>query len=91
MYEIIFRVRFEKEFKKLDKKIQRQILTNLEELTENPFKHPQIRKIVGVKPLAFRMRIGRWRVLYFVISKDKIIEVLEVFLRKRKDDYRKRI
>ncbi len=91
MYEIIFRARFEKEFKKIDKKTQQIILNKLEELTTNPFSHPQTRRIVGVKQMAFRIRIGRWRVLYFIISKKNIVEVLDIFLRKGQDDYKRRL
>ncbi len=91
MYEIIFRARFEKEFKKLDKKTQILILDKLEDLIKNPLQHPQIRRIAGVKQMAFRIRVGRWRVLYIVITKDKIVGVLDIFLRKGASDYRRRI
>lgn len=91
MYTIIFRSRFEKEFAKIDKKNQKRIVNTLEELSKDPFHHPQVRRIAGVKQLAFRVRIGRWRVLYFVVKKDKTIEILDVFLRKGAGDYKSRL
>lgn len=91
MYQLIFRTRFERVFKKLDKQTRQKIIIALELMAEDPFAFPNIRLIVSVKQQAYRLRIGRWRVLYFLISKDQVIEVVDLFMKKGHDDYQKRI
>lgn len=88
MYHVLFRSRFERVFKKLDHTTQRFILNAVSELAKDPFSHPNIRLIIGTKQKAYRLRIGRWRVLYFVITKEKTIEIIDLFLRKGRDDYK---
>ena len=78
MYQVVFRSRFERTFKKLDRKTQVLILDELERLAEDPFDHPKIRAIVGVRQKAFRLRVGRWRVLYIVLSKEMTLEVIDL-------------
>ena len=89
MYEIIFHSRFEKVFRKLDHKNQERILKELEKLAGDPFVHQNIRMIVGVRQKAFRLRVGRWRVIYLIITKKKIVEVLDLFIRKGRQDYKR--
>lgn len=85
MYEVVFRSRFERTFKKLDHKIQGLILDELDRLARDPFRHPQVRAIAGVKQKAFRLRVGRWRVVYLILTKELILEVIDLFLRQGKD------
>lgn len=87
MYEIVFRTRFERVFKKLDKKTQKQLFDAIEQLAIDPFKNPNVRPVSGVKQKAYRLRVGRWRVLYFVVIKDRIVEVIDLFIKKSKSDY----
>ncbi len=88
MYQVVFRSRFERSFKKLDRKTQLLILDELDRLAKDPFSHPHTRAIVGVKQKAFRLRVGRWRVLYLVLTKEMTLEVIDLFLRQGKSDYR---
>jgi mRNA-degrading endonuclease RelE of RelBE toxin-antitoxin system len=87
MYKVVFRTRFERLFKKLDKQTQKIILDEIETLASNPFTHPQIRKIAGVAQNAYRLRVGRWRVLYFILSQQQILEVVDLFMKKSRSDY----
>ena len=88
MFEIQFRTRFERSFKKLSKSQQRLIVNAVEELAENPTSHPHVRKIIGEKH-GYRLRVGRWRVLYFLMTKEKIIDVIDLFFKKSNSDYRR--
>ncbi len=81
-------MRFDRVFKKIDKKTQSLILDEIEQMAKDPFVHPNIRKIVGVKQNAYRLRVGRWRVLYFVLSKEQLLEIIDLFIRKGRGDYR---
>lgn len=91
MYEIIFRSRFERTFKKLDRSVQADLLNAISTLAEDPYTHPHIRKIAGTKLHAYRLRVGRWRVLYFIITKKNTIEVVDLFIKKSNADYTKRL
>lgn len=88
MYEVVFSSRFERTFKKLDKLTQQIILDAVAVLARNPFDTAQIKKIVGVKQNAFRLRVGRWRILYIVLTKQERLEVVDLFIRRGRDDYR---
>lgn len=90
MYDIVFRTRFERTFKKLDAKTQAELLTAVASLADDPYAHPNIRKIAGVRQHAFRLRVGRWRILYFIITKKHTIEVIDLFIKKSNSDYTKR-
>jgi mRNA interferase RelE/StbE len=89
MYEIIIKPRAEKEFAKLPKELQEKFYIEFEKLSKNPFAHPNIKKIKGTK-FGWRLRIDRWRILFALFPKERRIEILDIFLRKGGEDYRKR-
>ncbi len=91
MYKVKVRSRFERAIKKLDKETQRIVIRELEILAEDPFAHQNVRKISGIDKPFYRLRIGRWRVLYILITKDGIIEVIDLFLKQSDNDYKKRL
>lgn len=90
MYTVIFRERYQKVFDALDQKTQQKITSDIERLSQNPFTCPHVRKLTEYHEYAFRLRSGRWRIIYFLISKDKKIDILDLFLKKSPSDYRKR-
>ncbi len=90
MFQLLYRSRFERVFKKLDHTLQTQILRSLEELAKDPFSHPQAKKLQGSPTNAYRVRIDRWRVIYLIVHQDKTIEVIDLFMKKSPADYQKR-
>ena len=86
--KLVFRKRFEKVFAKLDKNTQQQIVDELEILLTNPLKHQQVKKIVGTG-VGYRLRIGRWRILF--AFENNIVDVVDLFMEKSKKDYEVRI
>ncbi|EKD22992.1 MAG: hypothetical protein ACD_83C00120G0004 [uncultured bacterium] len=86
--KLVFRKRFEKVFSKLDKNTQQQIVDELEILLTNPLKHQQVKKIVGTG-VGYRLRIGRWRILF--AFENNIVDVVDLFMEKSKKDYEVRI
>ena len=90
MYYLTFKPRARKIFKKLDKKTQKFIGESLDELTKNPFTKTNVKKLKK-KGGMYRLRISRWRIIYILFTIDKIIEVQDIFMRKEKDDYEKRL
>mgnify|MGYP001568670012 CR=1 FL=1 len=85
---LVFRKRFEKVFSKLDKKIQQQVVDELKVLVKNPLGHQQVKKIVGTN-IGYRLRVGRWRILF--VFENNIIDVIDLFMEKSKKDYEVRI
>jgi mRNA-degrading endonuclease RelE of RelBE toxin-antitoxin system len=87
-YRIVFRERFEKIFAKLSKINQQNILNDIKKLELHYSNHPQVKKIIGTKN-GYRLRVGRWRILFAV--ENKTIDVIDLFTKKSKQDYRIRV
>ena len=90
MFRVFFAPRVDKEFYKLPQELKQEIYTELKKLSENPFLHPQVKRIEGTKN-GYRLRLGRWRILFTLFQKEKRIEIVDIFLKKGKEDYNKRI
>jgi mRNA-degrading endonuclease RelE of RelBE toxin-antitoxin system len=90
MYRVMIKPKAEREFGKLLKKSQKRFYEEFKKLSINPFVLPQLKKIEGAKR-GYRLRIGRWRILFALFSERKHIEVVDIFLKKGKADYTKRL
>ncbi len=90
MYDLTYRSRFVKVIKGLDQAIQKKIIQELERLVVDPWRHPNIRHLNSSAPNAYRLRVGRWRILYVLIQKKSTIEVIDLFMKKSGQDYERR-
>ena len=80
MFKVFFAPRADKEFSKLSDKLKQSFYLEIKKLRENPFLHPQVRKIENTK-FGYRLRIGRWRILFALFSKVPIrIDLVVLFL-----------
>lgn len=79
-----------KGLEKMDNTRAQMIYSHIEQLRKDPFRPrpgTDIDKIEGKhKPPAYRLKIGRIRVEYFVDG--QMIVVYNIFMKKRKSDYR---
>jgi mRNA-degrading endonuclease RelE of RelBE toxin-antitoxin system len=79
-----------KELEKMDKDKAQKIYDLVEQLKIEPFRpHTgmNIDKVAGKqKPPAYRLKVGRIRVEYFVDG--QMIVIFNIFMKKRKSDYR---
>jgi len=89
MYKVIIKPHAEREFAKLSVELKKKFYIEFKRLSINPFAHPQIKKIKDTK-FGYRLRLGRWRILFALFSKEKRIEIVDIFLKKGKEDYNKR-
>lgn len=89
-FRIIVKERAEREFGELPQNLQQKFLEEFKRLAENPFLHPQVKKIQGIS-FGYRLRLGRWRILFALFPKEKIIEIVDIFFKKGKEDYFKRM
>jgi mRNA interferase RelE/StbE len=79
-YAIEFASSASREFKALDRAIQRRIATHIDELAANPFP-PGSKKLQGGTD-QYRIRIGDYRVIYRVDGKRVTILVLKIAHRR---------
>lgn len=91
MYEIVFWKRFARALKKADKASQKEIIAAIEELANDPFDNRNVKALAGTNGSYYRLRVDRWRVIYLIVRDDKVIEVVDVFMKKSAADYRKRL
>ena len=83
MYKVFLSQETEKQLKRLDKRYQKAIISGLLRLGENPnLGEPLKYELKG----RYRLRVGRYRVVYRLEHPRKIINVLQI--EHRKDVYR---
>ena len=83
LYNIEWKTSAKKELRKIDKKQILKIIEAVENLASNP--HPaNHKKLLGTEH-NFRIRIGNYRVVYFLEDDKLLIEIIRV--RHRKDAY----
>ena len=78
MYQVIFKPRAERVFAKLDKETQQRLINELERLAQNPSDKSNVKKIKGTQ-YGYRLRVGRWRVLYSFLTGNQLIEIVDIF------------
>lgn len=83
-YELLIESRAEKDLKKLDTALFELITTEIRGLVENPHP-PNSKKITGSKN-DWRIRIGDYRVLYEIDSRNRVIRIMRV--KHRREAYR---
>ena len=75
-YTVEFAASALREFKVLERAVQRRIATHIDELAGNPFP-PGSKKLKG-SPDHYRIRVGDYRVIYKVDGKRLVILVLKI-------------
>lgn len=85
-YKIMWKKSAEKDLYRIDPIHIPRIIEHIKGLAYNPFPSG-CRKIVGTKYI-YRIRVGDYRVIYHVDTKDLIITV--IYIRHRRDAYRHR-
>jgi mRNA interferase RelE/StbE len=74
-----------KDLQKIPKARTKRIIQAIEVLAKDPYKpHNQIKALSGTLAGLFRLRIGNYRVVYFLNPEDKILFVKAVLLRNEK-------
>ncbi len=84
-YNIRWKKSATKELYKLDKSIINRVVTEVNDLSDNPFPIGA-KKIKGANHI-YRIRIGRYRIIYSVFRKILVVEIIH--LGHRKDIYKK--
>lgn len=74
MYTLVYAEEFLKQLKKLNKDVQKRVISALERIRIRPY--PHVKKLVG-SPY-FRVRVGDYRVIVDIKENKLIVYVLEV-------------
>jgi len=85
MFNIFLGSKSEKFLKKTEKEIRMRVWEKLDELKINPFPSEVVR-VVGKKGKAFRVRVGAYRIQYYVLQNAKEIIVFDIDKRERAYD-----
>jgi mRNA interferase RelE/StbE len=83
-YRIVWKNSAKKELRNIEKKEIIKILNEIEKLSLNPYPNNH-KKLLGTE-YTFRIRIGNYRVVYSVIDKELLVEVIRV--RHRREVYK---
>ncbi|MBM3189704.1 MAG: type II toxin-antitoxin system RelE/ParE family toxin [Chloroflexi bacterium] len=76
MYEIRLTRDARASYEAADKALARQLNRCFDQLQEQPYMHPNIRRLRGPLAGQWRYRIGDWRVIYRVQEEERIVTIL---------------
>ena len=82
MFKIFLDIPAQKSLKKLDNSISQRIIEIIEKLAEDPILHDS-KRIIGIKEKVFRIRVGKFRVLYRVDYENFCIVIIDIDTRER--------
>ena len=88
MFSVFFSSHADRAFDKTPQDMKQRIIEALESLARDTFWYRRVKKLQGTEN-QYRLRVGRRRVL-FTVDKNKM-EVLDIFLKKGGEDYRRRV
>lgn len=80
MYLLLYSPKAEKSLKKIPQDYQRLILKKTSILQENP-KPRGFDKIAAKSPPLYRIRIGNYRVFYFIDEENKTVIIVDIIRR----------
>ncbi len=86
MFNLLYSSKAQKSLKKFPKEYQRLILTKTVILKANP-KPRGFDKIAAKEPPLYRIRVGDYRVFYFINEAEKIVIIVDV-VRRTTQTYR---
>lgn len=87
MFRVVFNSHGERAFGRAPRQVQEVIAKELSNLAADAQWYYRAKKLGGSEN-RYRLRIGRWRVLFFLRGKE--IEVVDIFMKKGREDYRRR-
>ena len=83
-YKVFLESRAEKDFKKLPREIRNRVFLAILDLKRDP--RPTEVKKLSAKEEYYRLRVGDWRVVYEINTKQKKISIFRI--RHRREAYR---
>ena len=76
MYELTLTRKAQRFYEQADVSLVERLNRCFEQLSQNPYEHPNIKRLKGLFVGSFRYRIGDWRVIYRVDEENQVITIL---------------
>lgn len=86
MYELVLTRKAQKFYDEVDASLAKRLNRCFDQLRENPYEYPNIKRLTGDFAGLLRYRVGDWRVIYQVDETQKMITIL--LIAHRSDVYR---
>ena len=77
MFEILLDIPAQKFLKKIDNDTAFRIIESIEKLAEDPIPHDS-KRVIGTREKVFRIRVGKFRVLYRIDYKNLLLVVIKI-------------
>ncbi|MCP4418573.1 MAG: type II toxin-antitoxin system RelE/ParE family toxin [Chloroflexi bacterium] len=82
MYEIRLTAKARRFYEKAEKPLARKLNRCFDKLAQNPYAHPNTKRLQGKFAGYFRYRVGDWRVVYEVNENEAVVIVLIIAHRR---------
>ncbi|MDZ7963194.1 MAG: type II toxin-antitoxin system RelE/ParE family toxin [Aulosira sp. DedQUE10] len=76
MYELTLTRKAQKFYEEVDTSLAERLNRCFDQLRENPYEHPNIKRLKGEFSGLLRYRVGDWRVVYRVDEAQSLITIL---------------
>ena len=76
MYEVILTRKTQKFYQQANVPLAKKLNKCFENLTENPYRHPNIKSLTGRLKGRWRYRVGNFRVIYKIDESEKLVTIL---------------
>ena len=83
MHDLVLTTEAQQFYEQADLPLVRQLHRCFDQLRQNPYQHPNIKRLRGPLAGSFRYRVGDWRVIYQVDGKEHIVTILLIVHRSR--------
>lgn len=83
MYDLALTAEAQKFYEKAEAPLVRRLNRCFDQLCQNPYEHPNIKRLTGNLAGYFRYRVGDWRIIYEVDEQIRRITVLLIVHRSR--------
>jgi mRNA interferase RelE/StbE len=76
MYELVLTRDAQRFYERADSPLVRRLHRCFEQLRQNPYGQPNIKRLRGLLSGYFRYRVGDWRVVYKVDEEEHVVTIL---------------
>ena len=76
MYDLILTRKAQRFYEQADQSLASRLNRCFDQLSQNPYQHPNIKPLKGKLSGCFRYRLGNWRIIYTIDDSQGIITIL---------------
>jgi mRNA interferase RelE/StbE len=86
MYDLLLTREAQRAYEQADPSLVKKLHRCFEQLRQDPYQHPNVKRLKGPLAGCYRYRLGDWRVVYRVEEDGRIVIIL--LIAHRRDAYR---